>query len=207
MRTGIQSQPGVILKKNPYGEADEILTVLFRHDGIRKLFAAGSRRSKKRYPGILDRFAHVNCFYMANGRGLWRLTDADILDPSTKHLWRHIPCYAFVNYLAELMCALSPEASGDASLYHLWLGLCDEIKAVQGRAQKEDLAALFVRCLFAVFQISGFAAVLDRHAQSQHDIKSLHALLKQLVAYSHHILQRKTRSADFFLETITAVSA
>ena len=128
MRDQIVSQPGVILKKIPYSESDEIISVLMRDDGLRRFFVAGSRKSRKRYQGIIDLFAHLNFHYRTNSQGLWRLQSADTIQSHTHMMAQDIEAYAFSNFLSELICELAPEEVNDHRFYDVWMQFDDEVR-------------------------------------------------------------------------------
>lgn len=116
-------QEGVILKKIPYSDADEIITVLLKEDGVRRFFVSGSRKSKKKYAGLIDHFAHLNFLYQSSSKQLWRLRDVDQISKKTlpKHFWqRDLKAYAFFNYLSELICEFSWEEMHANDLYEIW---------------------------------------------------------------------------------------
>jgi len=108
MKPQFQAQTGIILKKLSYGEADEIITVLLKDDGIRRFFVAGSRKSKKRYQGLIDHFSHLKFHYRPNNKGLWRLQDVDLVKLNGQSIWKSMENFSFGNYVAELICEFTP---------------------------------------------------------------------------------------------------
>lgn len=174
--------PGIILKKIPYSEADEIITVLLKGDGVRRFFVRGSRKSKKRYPGLIDHFAHLRFEYKSSPKGLWMLTGVQALSQGC-HEPLTMKAYALLAYLAELITEFVPEGDGDHDLYPLWLSWLDE-------ARRKDLKeSLVSRYLTQFFAKVGYAL---NEAMT----------LKDLTHFSERILQKKSRAADFFLNVI-----
>lgn len=150
----MQSQSGIILKKIPYGDADEILTVLLKEDGVQRFFVAGSRKSKKKYQGLIDHFAHLKLQYMPSHKGLWRLTGVDIDDSSSIQVWRKMEAFAIGSFFAELIHELMPEAVHDHRLFDLWLDLQSRL----GSGENILLAA--AQAFLHLFEITGYALEL-----------------------------------------------
>lgn len=156
MRDKIHTQPGIILKKIPYSESDEIILTLMRDDGLRRFFVAGSRKSRRRYQGIIDVFAHLNFQYSVSDKGLWRLQGADIVSGAAVFPTSNIEAYAFANFLSELICELAPEEVNDHQFYDLWVHLQDDIKSETFTRQKA------IQCVMQVFSRSGYE-ITNRH--------------------------------------------
>lgn len=166
MKPEFQSQTGIILKKLSYGEADEIITVLLKDEGIRRFFVAGSRKSKKRYQGLIDHFSHLNFHYRPNHKGLWRIQDVDIVPGNGHAVWKSMENFSFGNYMAELICEFTPEAVNDHQLYDLWIEMSEKLttdnclppfaKATAGKL------TTYSNYLIKIFQTTGYALELNR---------------------------------------------
>ncbi|MBF0104632.1 MAG: DNA repair protein RecO [Deltaproteobacteria bacterium] len=129
--TGYNRQQGIILKKLPYGDADEIITVLLKEEGLQRFFVTGSRKSKKRYQGLIDHFNHLCFYYTADTKGLLRLHKAESLGSAQSIPDRGLKWFCLAHYLTELISALTPEAARDHDLYPVWLDF-------EGRAADQD---------------------------------------------------------------------
>lgn len=176
------STPGIILKKIPYSESDEIITVLLKDEGVRRFFVRGSRKSQKRYPGLIDYFAHLKFQYRPNSKGLWSLGEVQSL--TQDHLGQlSMQGYALLAYLAELIVSFVPEGDGDHDLYSLWLSLSADVR------KKTLEESLVNKCLTRFFAKVGYA--LNESMP-----------LKDLTHFSERILQKKSHAADFFLNVI-----
>ena len=72
----------IILRRTNYGEADRIITVLTREQGILSVMARGVRREKSRLAGGIELFSICD-LTLAKGRAnridLWTLTGAKIV--------------------------------------------------------------------------------------------------------------------------------
>lgn len=225
-------QEGVVLRKIPYGEADEIVTALFREDGVRRLFAAGSRKSRKRFGGLIDAFARLRFECRPNDAGLWRLYGVEESgDAANARFWeRDIRTYAFFNYLAELICECMPEAVRAGDVFTIWLDATESFAAREFHAG--EAFAVLVRmwaafgyemslagcapCGGAVGEGSVFvpasggavcAACVCRQriafAPALHPGEHGAAdLIGSLVSFSHLILQKRAKAEEFFLKSI-----
>ena len=177
------SQTGIILQKIPYSEADEIITVLLKEQGVHRFFAHGSRKSKKKFQGLLDHFAHLHFEYQISNKGLWTLRDVQRLAHESQSVLS-LEAYAVLSYLAELITEFVPEGGGDHGLYDLWLELQAEVKL---RTPTDQLANKYLTRFFARV---GYAL----HSPMP---------LKEMTHFSERILQKKSRAAEFFLRTLT----
>lgn len=182
----ILRQAGVILRKLPYGEADEIVTVLFENDGVRRLFATGSRKSRKRFAGLIDQFGNLEFQYRLGPGTLGRLQNAaEIATTVGARFWeKDLRIFAFFSYLAELICEFHPEEANADGLYFLWN---DTVAAFQSR---DFSLAVAVGALAKAFEIFGYAVT----SQSS---------LQTIVSHAHRILQKRTRSEGFLLGLVS----
>lgn len=167
MKPDYQSQPGIVLKKLPYGDADEIITVLLKEEGIRRFFVAGSRKSKKRYQGLVDHFAHLHFYYRPYEKGLWRLHGVEVAQIVSRQIWQELEFFSFASYLAELICEFTPEAVVDHTLYDLWLEMVGGL--VEGRRSKveglqtyHNCLSVYVFYLIKIFEVTGYALELKQ---------------------------------------------
>lgn len=178
----IKKQKGIILKKIPFSDADEIITVLLREEGMRRFFVPGSRKSKKRFQGLIDHFNHLHFFYKDTSQGLARLNEVEIVNPGRAGLWHHLQGFGLAHYLAELICDFTPEAVHDPGLYDIWL-------------EMEELVVQ--NCLGEGNSVELILKVLEKSGYGLPDSED-HDLLA-LVHFSERIMQRKSRAAGFLL--------
>lgn len=260
MRPQIQSQPGIILKKIAYGEADEIITVLLKHDGIRRFFVPSSRKSKKRFQGLIDNFSHLNFFYKPSDKSLWHVQGVEEVGDSL-NTWKSLQHFAFGSFLAELICEFTPEGDSDHGIYNLWVEMVqvisDQCSVVRQNAGQKlttvhCLLSTYSHYLIKLFEHTGYALELtqcvncgekklpDRvlldylrgglmcqdcepstldsniskfpktiftmfdHSNSTVDINEEQGiqLLQQLTQFSHNIMQKQSRAANFFINSL-----
>lgn len=190
----MQISPGVILKKQDYSESDEIITVLLREGGIRKFFVSGSKKSRKRYQGLIDNFAWLNFHYQTGGKGLSRVQIVEQMAGS-RQARGDLQSFAFSGYLAELICEYMPEAVMDHNLYELW-------RHVQMELAKNGFSLMLgIQYLLIFFEQAGYA-LKEKHPgpmASDHELKSF---LQFLINFSEEIMQKKSRAAVFFLQVV-----
>lgn len=108
----------VVLSVVDYGEADRIVTLLTRERGKLSAFAAGARKSKRRFAGALEPSTHLRV-QLVEGRGsMFRLDGADIL-ASFPRLRAELPLIARGLYCVELARELTREHEPQEELYAL----------------------------------------------------------------------------------------
>lgn len=147
----LTTQPGIILRKSPYSEADEIVTVLLREGGVQRFFAAGSRKSKKSFAGLVDHFAHLNLKFTPRHEGLWRLLGAEEGAGAVPSPWQEPRNFALASYLAEVVCAFTPAAVHSEDLFRLWLEVAEQL------ARAPATPAFVVRTLARFLALFGYA--------------------------------------------------
>jgi DNA repair protein RecO len=117
---------GLILKKHHLGEADAIVTLLTRQEGIVRAVAKGVKRMTSKKGGNLELFNEVDVL-LSQGKSLDVLVEATAIDAFgswREDLIRVSQCY----YLADLTLMVLPEGESYPVVYdHLtsvfsWLG-------------------------------------------------------------------------------------
>ena len=107
----------IVLRLTDYGEADRIVTLFTLEQGKLQGIARGAKRSKKRFAGALEPFAHLR-LQLQLGGGLATLASADILSvfPGIRGDLANIGCAA---YACELVERLTPEEEASPRLFRL----------------------------------------------------------------------------------------
>lgn len=77
----IYSSEAIVLKNNPYGEADLIVTYLTKEHGIIDLFAKSPRKIRSRFGSSLEPFTHSRISFIGRNDRLQRIIQSDILEP------------------------------------------------------------------------------------------------------------------------------
>lgn len=127
------SVEAIVLRMQPLGEADRILTLFSRERGKLRAVAKGVRRTQSKFGARLDFFSRAN-MALHTGRNLDVITSA----ASIAGVWEALvdpDVYAFVSYVAEVVDGLSEPGLPVPEVYDL---LC-EIEGVlaDGRAKAE----------------------------------------------------------------------
>ncbi|HBA90003.1 MAG TPA: DNA repair protein RecO [Geobacter sp.] len=107
----------VVLRVTDYGEADRIVSLFTLEHGKLQGVAHGAKRSRKRFGGALEPFAHLKLQLQA-GKGLPTLCCADIVSvfPGIRGELDKIGCAA---YACELVERLTPDEEPNPRLFRL----------------------------------------------------------------------------------------
>ncbi|MBJ6752515.1 DNA repair protein RecO [Geomonas anaerohicana] len=108
---------GIVLRLTDFGEADRIVTLFTLEQGKLQGVARGAKRSKKRFAGALEPFAHLK-LQLHLGTSLPTLSSADIVGifPGIRADLARIGCAA---YACELVERLTPEDEPNPRLFRL----------------------------------------------------------------------------------------
>jgi DNA repair protein RecO (recombination protein O) len=107
----------IVLRCVDYGEADRIVSLFTLEQGKLQGIARGAKRSRKRFAGALDPFAHLK-LQLHHGAGLATLNSADIIGifPGIRSDLIKIGCAA---YACELVERLTPDEEANPRLFRL----------------------------------------------------------------------------------------
>lgn len=108
---------GIVLRLTDYGEADRIVSLFTLEHGKLQGIARGAKRSRKRFGGALDPFAHLK-LQVSHGPGLATLLSADIVGifAGIRGDLTKIGCAA---YACELVERLTPDEEVNPRLFRL----------------------------------------------------------------------------------------
>ena len=142
---GIERGEGFVLRTRPFGEADLIVTLFFRHYGKRVGIAKGARRLDSRLGGVFDLLNKVEVVFYSHDR-LDLVSQGTLLDSyeSVKH------DLAIVNSalaVARLLDRLLPMHQPESAVYQLFtqfLARCDQedVEQLQITAELRILSLL-----------------------------------------------------------------
>jgi DNA repair protein RecO (recombination protein O) len=151
----------LVLRRFDYGEADRIVWLILPGRGRLAAFAAGARKSKRRFAGALEPFTRLEVRLIPPRRGdLFRLAEADVLE--IHEALRHsLEALASASAACELVAALCPEAhaSPGADLYVPLLGYLRALS--RAGVQQND----FYRFLLLALEAAGLRPKLRRCAR------------------------------------------
>jgi DNA repair protein RecO (recombination protein O) len=109
----------IVLRLTDYGEADRIVSLFTLEQGKLQGIARGAKRSRKRFAGALEPFAHLKLqLQLHQGAGLANLLSADIVGifPGIRGDLTKIGSAA---YACELVERLTPDAEANPRLFRL----------------------------------------------------------------------------------------
>lgn len=114
----MQQTEALVLRCTNYGEADRIVSLLTRDQGIQKGFAGSARKSRKRFVATLEPFTHA-LFTWRPGRGnFWALQNAELID-AHYGLRADFQRLALAAYAVELVELLLTEGESQPLIYEL----------------------------------------------------------------------------------------
>ena len=107
----------IVLRLTDYGEADRVVSLFTLEQGRISGFARGARKSRKRFGGALENFAHLR-LQLTQRSSLATLAGADIVSifPGIRTDLGSIGCAAYACELAE---RLTPEGEPNPRLFRL----------------------------------------------------------------------------------------
>ena len=152
-----------MLRRFDYGEADRIVWLILPGRGRLSAFAAGARKSKRRFSGALEPFTRLTVRLIPPRRGeLFRLAETDVLE-SHEPLRHSLEALASASAACEIVAALCPEGhpAQGADLYVPLLGYLRTV-AREG-ARPND----FYRFLLLALEAAGLRPKLSRCARCQ----------------------------------------
>ncbi len=139
-----RTDEAIVLGAVDYGEADKLVTIFTRSRGRVSAFAAGARKSKRRFAGALEPGTHVSVLLVERRGDTERLDGADI-QSSFHHLREQLPTIARALYCLELCRELVRDHEPHEALFDAllsYLGLLDAGKAGPTSLLKFELDAL-----------------------------------------------------------------
>jgi DNA repair protein RecO (recombination protein O) len=108
---------GIVLRRNEYGEADWLVTLLTPDHGKLRALAKSARRLTSRKAGHIELFARTHLL-LARGRTFDLITQAELIEPH-RALREDVLRSAMAHYLCDLADWFAPQGSESASLYDL----------------------------------------------------------------------------------------
>jgi DNA repair protein RecO (recombination protein O) len=127
----------VVLRHSDWGEADRILTLYTREQGMVRAIAKGARKVTSRKAGHLQPFTHITV-QLAKGRDLLIVTQAETINAFLP-LHDDLMKTGYAAYVVELLLRFSyEEESASPSIFRLLVDTLDRI-------EKEEDAWLAIR--------------------------------------------------------------
>ena len=147
-------EEALILGAVDYGDADRIVTLFTRERGRLSAFAAGARKSKRRFAGALEPCTHLKAQLVQRRGDTWRLDGVDVL--ATFHRLRDdLPRIGRALYAAELSKELIRDEHPHPELFDAML---EFLKALEVSADP----ASHLRFTLDALSFAGFRPIFDR---------------------------------------------
>jgi DNA repair protein RecO (recombination protein O) len=134
----------LVLSCVDYGEADRVVTLFTRGHGRLSAFAAGARKSKRRFAGALEAGTHLKARLVTTRSEVSRLDGVDVLK-SFHRLRDELPLIARALYCLELCRELTRDHEPHEALFDAlvaYLGLLEAKQAGPTSLLKFELDAL-----------------------------------------------------------------
>ena len=116
-RTRAYATEAIVMRRDDYGEADRLVTLLTPAHGKLRALAKGARKLTSRKAGHIELFTRTQLL-LARGRTFDLITQAELIE-SHRPLREDVQRGALAHYLCELTDRFAPEGSDAAALYQL----------------------------------------------------------------------------------------
>lgn len=137
MRRTLKIQ-GIILKRQNFGEADKIITIMTREEGKLKVIAKGIRRiSSRRSPHV--ELLNLSTLFIYKGKSLPILTEAQVIDDFAD-IKKSLKKIGFAYHFCELIDGLCPEGQKNEKAFYL---LKDVIFRLETTLEEHELSKEF----------------------------------------------------------------
>lgn len=148
----LYSDEAVVLRTRKLAEADRIITLLTRQNGVVRAVAKGVRRTSSRFGSRLEPFTHVD-LQLARGRNLDTITQAVTLDPFGATIGSDYDHYTAASVMLETAEKLVAEERQPAVQQYLLL--VGGLRAMTAAAHRPgDVLSSF---LLRSFAVAGYA--------------------------------------------------
>ncbi len=118
----------VVLSCVDYGDADRVVTLFSREHGKLSAFAAGARKSKRRFAGALEPFTAIRAQLVERRGDTFRLDGADI-QRAFFHVRQELPLIARALYAVELCRELVRDREAHPQLFELLVAYLESLDA------------------------------------------------------------------------------
>lgn len=156
---------GLIVRKVPYRDTDLILSLLTQEEGKVTVFAAGARRSQKRFGPYLDLFAQIQLVAIeSHGRSMLRLKETHLVH-NHMHVRTNLFHMAFMTYYTECLWNLIADHDPHPEIYAHALGFLKELHVDQ-----LQLGDFFVK-EYELLTLCGHNPIFDHCSQCGVDVQ------------------------------------
>ncbi|MFN8472926.1 MAG: DNA repair protein RecO [Anaerolineae bacterium] len=152
----------IVLKRQDFGEADRLLTILTRERGKLRVIAKGARRTSSRKAGHVELFSQSQLL-LAKGRNMDLVTQAQAVT-SHPSLYTDLLRYTYASYMAELVDKFLEEEDPHGEVYDL---LRESLAALVADGSDAQLALLMRFYELRLLGLVGFQPSLFHCAHCQ----------------------------------------
>ena len=158
----------VLLKRIDYGDNDLIVTLFIPNIGKLTVIAKSAKKSKRRFPGILELFNQLSVVYSQNRRGGLPLLKEASLHDAFINIRADINKTAYASYWVELINLWLEERHAQDALYYL-------LQEVLGALDKGEVSFQFLNIYFQMkfLNLTGLQPHLTSCCQCQIQIDCL----------------------------------
>ncbi len=194
---------GIILKKHPVGEADELLTIYTKEAGKLRVKAISSRKIQSRLAGYLQSLNEIEFEVAAKQRALPVLISARARTINN-YLRENLKKFAYALIGVETLYRLTPDYQENPVAYE---GLVKFLRDLGSAKVPENF--LLRRFQLQLLQIMGFGLQIKEEALTDEDrgkleallagqeIKSLPLRVEQVIeGFLHEVLEREIKSSN-----------
>ncbi|MCD4653322.1 DNA repair protein RecO [bacterium] len=142
---------GIVLRRIPLGETDQIYTIFTPEYGRIRASARGALRPKNKWRGVLEPFHQIEAeLYMSSRSNLHRFSRAEVLSRPSGFL-KHLTALYTAYVVLECLERFTPDETPNQDIYYEVLRTFGYIN------RKPDEAGFAVRCFcLRFFSLSGF---------------------------------------------------
>ncbi len=161
----LRETEAIVLRTFQLGEADKIVSLFTRQLGRLRGVAAGARRSKSRYGGMLEPLTYLRVwFFERENRDLVRLNSVELVE-SFFVMQKDYRVQVAAQYVAEVCERLLPERQLDERAFRLLLAVLRGFKA----SENVELPLLYFN--YWMLRLEGFLPDLERCASCSRDLR------------------------------------
>lgn len=160
---------GIVLKTYALGDADKIVLILTRQEGLRRLTVRGAKKLKSRFTGSLEPYTILNLIYSQKDEAdLGKLFEAQLIE-SHFHLARQLETQIALAYASELLIAATPPHEPNEKLYRMLRACLQSIDLTSH--DFEAVKAIVLYFEIWLLRLGGFLPSFKKCAQCQRALK------------------------------------
>ena len=152
----VRNTQAILLRRISYGDNDLIVTLFTPEAGKLTVIAKSAKKSRKRFPGILELFSLLTVVYSQRQRSKMPLLNEAVLKDAFIHIRADILKTAYAGYWVELINFWLPECRQEPQLYRL---LKETLSALDQSRLSTAVLSIYFQMKF--LNIAGLTPNLD----------------------------------------------